>query len=213
MAVTILTYLLYAGIAVIAVLVLEFVFSVSYMRRNHISILDADKVAGQLLRSGYSCALVGFLPFSEWLKPNKDQIQLHLRKYIRSDGVYGLEMQIPKRARKDRQSGYDAILTLAAHRGYELFIPHDDSSYHYIDFEHDAEGAAEFVRRAFIGAFGVQEEDLDGEFRIKLTKQGIDRRGRLIESTSQHPSSYANYTLYPRPRKRKKKPTPSQAKG
>ena len=129
-----------------------------------------------------------------------------MRKYIRSDGVYGLEMQLPKKVRKDRQANYDAILTLATHCGYELFVPHDESSYHYIDFNHDADGAAEFIRRAFIGAFGFEEDDLDGEFRVKLTKQGIDRRGRLIESTSQHPSSYSKHTLYPRPRKRKKKP-------
>jgi len=206
MAITILTYLLYAGVAVIAALALYFFSSVSYMRRHHISMLNSDKVASKLLRSGYSCAFVGFLPYTEWLKPRKDQIELYLRKYIRSDGVYGLEMQVPKRPRKDLQSSYNDILKLAVHRGYDLYVPDHESSYHYIDFEHDAEGAAEFVRRAFIGSFGFSEEDLDGEFHIKLTRQGIDWRGRLIESTSQHPSSYSDFTLYTRPRKRKKKP-------
>ena len=210
MVLEILIYLLVAGIAVIAGYALYVVVSVLYMRRHYISMRAADKVANELLRSGYSCGFVGFLPFSEWLKPRKDQIELYLRKYIRSDGVYGLEMQLSKRARKDRQASYDAILTLAIHRGYELYVPHDESSYHYIDFEHDAEGAAEFVRRAFIGAFGLSEDDVDGEFHIKLTRQGIDRRGRLIESTNQHPSSYSKHTLYPRRRKRKKKPASSQ---
>ena len=67
--ITILTYMLYAAVAIMVAIALYFAASVHFMRRHHISMLKADKVVGELLRSGYSCAFVGFLPFPEWLKP------------------------------------------------------------------------------------------------------------------------------------------------
>lgn len=58
-----------------------------------------------------------FIPIAKQGKDYRDQQTLDLRKYIRKDGDYGLEMQLPKKPRKASEIQQIALLELANSQG------------------------------------------------------------------------------------------------
>ncbi len=109
--------LVYALIAIMCMVVAVVACFLFLIKRNSLSMLNAGRAISRLLWSGYSCGYMQFIPIAKQGKDYRDQQTLDLRKYIRKDGDYGLEMQLPKKPRKASEIQQIALLELANSQG------------------------------------------------------------------------------------------------
>jgi len=145
-------------------------------------------------------------PICDISKDIEDRRSVSVRKYIRGDDIFGLEMQLPLKPFKKDKNNHKEKMDIAKELGIPLFDPGHESAWIYLDFGQTTQLAAKYLERIFFDVFDLNRDKELIQLENWFSYMGLNINGEEIVSVSQHPQDYPNFTLYTRPRKKKRNP-------